>query len=78
MGMSIDKAIDHLYTYSSTHGSGITTDDQHEEAKKIAISTMRKYKEIREIVKSWKSDTWTDDVSYDCMMKISEVVEDGQ
>lgn len=39
-----------------------------------AIDTMRKYQKIQEIVKSWKSDTWTDGVSYDCMVKISEEV----
>jgi hypothetical protein len=42
-----------------------------------AITTMRKYQKIHEIVKSWKSDTWTDGVSYDCMVQISEVLEDG-
>lgn len=43
MGMSIDEAIHHLNTWSTTHGSGQTTDKQHEEAKKMAIDTMRKY-----------------------------------
>lgn len=41
--MTIDEAIDHLYTYSSTLGSGQTTQDEHEEAKRVAIDTMRKY-----------------------------------
>ena len=74
MGMTIDKAISHLNTYSSTMGSGQTTQEQHEESKRVAIDTMRKYQKIQEIVKSWKSDTWTDGVSYDCMVKISEEV----
>ena len=43
MGMTIDEAIDHLYTYSDTRGSGQTTLEQHEEAKRVAIDTMRKY-----------------------------------
>ena len=43
MGMTIDKAISHLYTYSDTRGSGQTTLEQHEEAKRVAIDTMRKY-----------------------------------
>lgn len=47
--MKIDEALDHLYTYSSTLGSGQTTQAQHEEAKKVAIATMRKYKKIEDI-----------------------------
>lgn len=49
MGMTIDKAISHLYTYSSTMGSGQTTHKQHEEAKRVAIETMRKYEKIEDI-----------------------------
>lgn len=45
--MTIEEAIDHLYTYSSTRGSGQTTQAQHEEAKKVAIATMRKYQKIK-------------------------------
>ena len=30
---------------------------------------------IREIVDEWQSDTWTDNLSYDCMIKIAELVE---
>ena len=41
--MTIDEALDHLYTYSSTLGSGQTTQDEHEEAKRGAIDVMRKY-----------------------------------
>lgn len=41
--MTIDEALDHLYTYSSTLGSGQTTQDEHEEAKRVAIDVMRKY-----------------------------------
>lgn len=47
--MKIDEALDHLYTYSSTLGSGQTTQAQHEEAKKVAIATMRKYQKIEDI-----------------------------
>ena len=49
MGMTINEAIWHLDTYSSTNGSGQTTEEQHEEAKKIAKETMRKYLKIEEI-----------------------------
>lgn len=50
MGMTIDEAINHLYTYSSTKGSGITTLAQHEEAKRIAIDTMRKYQQMQGVL----------------------------
>ena len=35
MGMTIDEAINHLGNYSSTNGSGLTTDEQHNEAKRV-------------------------------------------
>lgn len=41
--MTIDEALSHLDTYSSTMGSGQTTQEQHEDAKRVAIDTMRKY-----------------------------------
>ena len=39
--MTIDEAIRHLETYSSTNGSGQTTQQQHEEAKRIARVALR-------------------------------------
>lgn len=47
--MTIDEAIHHLYTYSDTNGSGQTTQEQHKEAKKVAIDIMRKYQTIEQI-----------------------------
>ena len=38
--MTKEEAIKHLHTYSSTNGSGQTTQDQHEEAKKMAIKAL--------------------------------------
>ena len=38
--MTVNEAIRHLYTYSSTNGSGQTTQDQHEEAKLMAIKAL--------------------------------------
>ena len=38
--MTIDEAIKHLYTYSSTNGSGLTTDKQHNEAKRLGIQAL--------------------------------------
>ena len=43
----------------------------------VAINIIHKYQKIQEIVKSWEDDTWTDNFSYDCMVKISEVMKDG-
>lgn len=31
--------------------------------------------EIRKIVDEWQSDTWTDNLSYECMVKIAKLVE---
>ena len=38
--MTLDEAINHLQTHSTTNGSGMTTDKQHEEAKRIAIEAL--------------------------------------
>lgn len=40
--MTTKEAIRHLGTYSSTNGSGQTTDRQHEEAKKMAIEALER------------------------------------
>lgn len=71
MEISIEKAIWHLDTYSSTNGSGQTTQAQHEDAKRVAIETMRKYQKIEQILK---------DIPYGgdaTVRRIQEVVEDG-
>ena len=60
----IDEAISHLSTYSSTMGSGQTTQAQHEESKEIAITIMRRYQKIEQIMNQaqapWETiqDTW--------------------
>ena len=72
MGMTIDEALKHLNTYSSTMGSGQTTQEQHEESKRVAIDTMRKYQKIVEIVGNYGFDT-----SWLCLKKIGKVIEDG-
>ena len=73
MGMTFDEALDHLYTYSSTLGSGQTTQDEHEEAKKVAIATMRKYQKIQEIIKDWEDGRFSDDVG---CLRVKVVLED--
>lgn len=30
---------------------------------------------IREIIDEWKADTWTDNLSYECMVKIAELFD---
>ncbi len=63
MGMTIDKAISHLYTYSSTMGSGQTTQEQHEDAKRVAVDTMRKYQKLEQ------EPTAKNDVGVDCVVR---------
>lgn len=38
--MTKEEAIKHLHTYSSTNGSGQTTQEQHGEAKRMAIKAL--------------------------------------
>ena len=33
---------------------------------------------IKSIVAEWKSDIWTDNVSYECMIKIAEIVDKAE
>ena len=81
MGMTIDgqiKALEYLkkcgiFPFSDTR-TGIVFNEEYVDG---AIDTMRKYQKIVEIVSAWKVDTWTDGTSYDCMVQISEVVDDG-
>lgn len=39
--MTREEAIRHLYTYSTTMGSGQTSDEQHKEAKRMAIEALQ-------------------------------------
>ena len=43
-----------------------------------AIETLRKYQKIEEIVARWRIDTWTVDISYECMVQISNIIADGK
>lgn len=73
--MTIEEARSHLDTYSSTMGSGQTTQEQHEVAKRVAISTMQKYQKIAQIYQKWNE---VNDFSYNqAMREIGEVIEDG-
>lgn len=67
MGMIIDGSIKELVSGETTrHSLG------------VAIEIMRKYKKIQEIVKKWELDSWTDNLSYESMIQIREVLEDGE
>lgn len=48
------------------------------EALKSAITIMRKYQKIQEIVAKWKVDSWTDNLSYECMIKIAEIIDNSE
>lgn len=76
MGMTIDKAISHLDTYSSTMGSGQTTQEQHEDAKRVAIDIMRKYEKIEDIVRDYYNEQYTDKLDIEIIEMISEVLEE--
>ncbi len=71
MGITIEKAISHLDTYSSTMGSGQTTQAQHEQSKRVAIDIMRKYKTIEQILDDCDLEAW------EVLEKVKEVVKDG-
>lgn len=77
MGMSIEEAIHHLDTWSTTHGSGQTTDKQHEEAKKIAMETMRKYQKIKEIVSNNELEWGNTSVRANALLEVKKVVDNG-
>ena len=57
MGMTTDEAIRHLGTYSTTLGSGQTPQAQHEDAKRVAIATMRKYQKMEQIAERYEAHT---------------------
>ena len=67
MGMTIDEAISHLDTYSSTMGSGQTTQEQHEDAKRVAIATMRKYQKLEQ------EPTTKNDLGVDCISRAEAI-----
>ena len=77
--MTIDEALSHLGTYSNTLGSSKTTQAQHEDAKRVAIDTMRKYQLIEQIVNAYVTDNPREPMfdTEDYMESIKEVVKDG-
>lgn len=48
------------------------------ESLENAINIMRKYQKIEEIVAKWKVDSWTDNLSYECMIEIAEIIDKSE
>ena len=73
MGITIEKAIENL---NDIIDEGWLISDMEKctaiDACELAIETIHKYQKIQEIVKGWN-----DMNSFDSMVQISEVVEDG-
>ena len=66
-----------LDTFDGDNGDYFYGDDTTRHSLGVAIEIMRKYKKIQEIVKKWELDSWTDNLSYESMIQIREVLEDG-
>lgn len=71
--MTIDEAIKHCEEVANRHGGCKECADEHRQL----AEWLDKLQKITEIVAEWKVDSWTDGISYDCMVKISEVLEYG-
>lgn len=56
MGMTIDEAVSWMLTITEHEGEDITIYDSDVEAINIAISTMRKYQKIEQIVNAWDDE----------------------
>ena len=54
--MTYKEAGHHLNTYSSTLGSGMTTQKQHDEAKRIGIEAIDRCIKIQKIIDSYDAD----------------------
>lgn len=76
MGMTIDDCIDELQKLKlpiSKHDLSFHfVEHTRNKTVETAIETMRKYQKIQTIVKAWN-----DMNSFDSMVQISEVLEDG-
>ncbi len=73
MGMTIDESITELDKARDSIEPCLFLDEAIDQSMKTAIEIMRKYQKIQEIVKAWN-----DMNSFDSMLKISEVLEDGK
>lgn len=76
MGMTINESIRELEKARDSIEPCLFMDEAIDQAMKTAIGIMRKYQKIEEIVKKWELDSWTDNLSYESMIQIREVLED--
>ena len=71
MGMiDADKFL--KYLIFSKHIDGLTCGEVKEAVEMCKVDILDK---IREIVDEWQSDSWTDNLSYECMIKIAEILD---
>lgn len=86
--MTVEEAAKHLSTFSSTNGSGQTTDEQHKEAKRIAIRILEAWNEAvkdlneadrTENKKENKLDGLISSVAYtlDCLRALRDIQDAG-
>lgn len=48
------------------------------EAHEMAIKALSQEQKIQAIVVEWQADTWTDNLSYECMCKIADIVAESE
>jgi hypothetical protein len=72
MGMTIDEAITWIITISEHEGEDIPIYDTDVEAIKTAVSTMRKYQKIEQILDDYDLEAW------EVLEMIKKVIEDGK
>lgn len=72
MGRLIDADKFLSYLIYSKHIDGLTCGEVKEAVEMCKVDILDK---IRKIVDEWQSDSWTDNLSYECMIKIAELVE---
>ena len=68
--MTNEEAIRHLQTYSSTNGSGQTTQAEHEEAKRTAIKALSQQTDILDTLQEMREKI--NNYRIDCDFSISD------
>jgi hypothetical protein len=74
--ISRQAVLDQTYLWSKDEFLRVTNPFDYLRKRINSLSPVKNtINKIREIVNEWKSDTWTDNLSYECMIKIAELVE---
>lgn len=74
--ISRQAVLDQTYLWSKDEFLRVTNPFDYLRKRINSLSPVKNtINKIREIVNKWKSDTWTDNLSYECMIKIAELVE---